>query len=159
MTWEWSELNTERSTIRKFARHEPRNEKQKEMEMPTFNKNIFDLTEKNGFFRQEILTNKNSQLVLMSIEPGDDIGEETHDVDQILVFVSGNGQAVLNGEKSEVSAQSLVVVPAGTLHNFINTGTTPMKLFTVYSPPEEAPGTVHRDKAEAVAAEAEHHKK
>ena len=123
--------------------------------MPAFNQDIFALAEENTFFRKEILTNEHSQVVLMSVEPGDDIGEETHDVDQLLVFVSGTGEAVLDGRRSQVKAHSLVVVPAGTLHNFINTGNVPLKLFTVYSPPEEEPGTIHRNKAEAEAAE--HH--
>lgn len=123
--------------------------------MPVFNKDIIALTRQNDFFRQEILTNEHSQIVLMSVQPGDDIGEETHEVDQVLVFVSGNGEAILNGQKSSVAANSLVVVPAGTLHNFVNTGSEPMKLFTIYSPPEEAPGTVHKTRAEA--EEAEHH--
>src|SRR5688572_6280924 len=121
--------------------------------MPTFNKNISALAQENNFFRQEILTNEHSQLVLMSIQPGDDIGEEVHEVDQVLFFVSGSAEAVLNGERSAVSANSLVVVPAGTRHNFINTGKGPLKLFTIYAPPEEEPGTLHRTKAEAVAAE------
>jgi mannose-6-phosphate isomerase-like protein (cupin superfamily) len=106
-------------------------------------------------FRREILTNQHSQLVLMSIEPGDEIGEETHDVDQILAFVTGQGEAVLDGRKSRVEEGSLVAVPAGTRHNFINTGNRPLKLYTIYSPPEESPGTLHRTKAEALAAE--HH--
>jgi mannose-6-phosphate isomerase-like protein (cupin superfamily) len=121
--------------------------------MAYFNENIIKRVNENTFFRQEILTNEHSQLVLMSIEPGDDIGEETHDVDQVLVFVAGEGEAILNGERSPIAADHLVVVPAGTLHNFVNTGATPLKLFTIYAPPEEAPGTVHRDKAEAEAAE------
>lgn len=123
--------------------------------MPAFNEDIFALAEENNFFRKEILTNEHSQLVLMSVEPGDEIGEESHDVDQILVFTSGNGEAILDGQRSQVAAHSLVVVPAGTLHNFVNTGTAPLKLFTVYAPPEEAPGTLHKTKAEADAAE--HH--
>ena len=121
--------------------------------MPVFNKDIIALTRQNDFFRQEILTNEHSQIVLMSVQPGDDIGEETHDVDQVLVFVSVNGEAILNGQKSSVAANSLVVVPAGTLHNFVNTGSEPMKLFTIYSPPEETPGTVHKTRAEAEEAE------
>ncbi|MBW4669356.1 MAG: cupin domain-containing protein [Cyanomargarita calcarea GSE-NOS-MK-12-04C] len=120
--------------------------------MTIFNKDIFELAKENNFFRQEILTNKHSQIVLMSIEPGDDIGEETHDVDQVLVFVAGEGEAVLNGLSSTVQANKLVVVPAGTQHNFINTGSTALKLYTVYAPPEEEPGTLHRTKAEAVEA-------
>ncbi len=121
--------------------------------MAFFNQNIFELTEQNTDFRREILTGQHSQLVLMSIEPGDDIGEETHDVDQILVVVSGEGEAVLDGERSQISAQRAIVVPAGTQHNFINTGQRALKLWTVYSPPEEAPGTLHRTRAEAQAAE------
>lgn len=113
---------------------------------------------RNTDFRREILTNEHSQIVLMSVEPGDEIGEETHEVDQILMFVAGNGEAVMDGRnRRKVKANSLVVVPAGTLHNFINTGSEPLKLFTVYAPPEEEPGTLHRTKAEADAAEAEKH--
>jgi mannose-6-phosphate isomerase-like protein (cupin superfamily) len=122
--------------------------------MPAFNKDIFALARQNGFFRQEILTNENSQVVLMSIQPGDEIGEEAHEVDQLLIFVDGTGEAVLNGkDRSQVGPNSLVVVPAGTLHNFINTGSVPLKLFTIYAPAEEEPGTVHKTKAEAVEAE------
>ena len=124
--------------------------------MPIFNKDIAGLARENTYFRQEILTNEHSQIVLMSVEPGDDIGEETHDVDQVLVFVSGEGQSVLNGERAPVAANSLVSVPAGTLHNFINTGSAPLKLYTIYAPPEEEPGTLHRTRAEAIEAEAGH---
>jgi mannose-6-phosphate isomerase-like protein (cupin superfamily) len=119
--------------------------------MPKFNEDIKKMAKENTDFRREILTNEHSQIVLMSVEPGDEIGEETHEVDQVLVFVKGKGEAVLDGERIQKS--SLVAVPAGTLHNFINTGDKPLKLFTIYSPPEEAPGTVHRNKAEALAAE------
>lgn len=125
--------------------------------MKNFQQDIVALTKENNNFRREIATNEHSQLVLMSIEPGDEIGEETHDVDQILVFVQGTGEAVLNGARSGVVTNQLVIVPAGTLHNFINTGNEPLKLYTVYSPPEEEPGTIHKDKAEAEAAEKEKH--
>jgi mannose-6-phosphate isomerase-like protein (cupin superfamily) len=121
--------------------------------MPKFNDNIRKLAKDNTDFRREILTNKHSQVVLMSIEPGDDIGEETHNGDQVLVLVKGEGKAVLDGKKASIEKNSLVSVPAGTRHNFINTGDKPLKLYTIYSPPEEAPGTVHHTKAEAVAAE------
>ncbi len=121
--------------------------------MPYFNEDIIRRTNENTFFRQEILTNEHSQLVLMSIEPGDDIGEETHDVDQVLVFVAGEGESVLDGERGRVAAGTLVSVPAGTRHNFINTGTSPLKLYTIYAPPEEEPGTLHRTRAEAMEAE------
>src|SRR3712207_6637102 len=124
--------------------------------MPSFNKDIAALAQENSFFRKEILTNEHSQVVLMSVNPGDDIGEETHDVDQVLYFLSGSGEAVLDGQRSPIQANSLVVVPAGTLHNFVNTGSEPLKLFTIYAPPEEEPGTIHKTKAEAEAAEHQH---
>ena len=123
--------------------------------MPKFNQDITALARENTDFRREILTNEHSQVVLMSVEPGDDIGEETHDVDQVLVFVAGEGESVLNGERGRIAAGTLVSVPAGTLHNFINTGTAPLKLYTVYAPPEEEPGTLHRTRAEAMEAEKE----
>lgn len=119
-----------------------------------FNRDIVALAQENKYFRQEIVTGAHSQVVLMSIPPGGEIGEEIHpDVDQVLVFVSGEGKAILNGEQSPIASQSLCFVPAGTTHNFINTGTSTLKLYTVYAPPEHAPGTVHRTKAEADAAE------
>lgn len=119
--------------------------------MARLNNDIVKLTLDNTDFRRVILTQQHSQLVVMSIEPGDEIGEETHAVDQILVFVAGEGRAVLDGQESRVVAGHLVEVPAGTRHNFINTGTEPLKLYTIYAPPEEAPGTVHKTKAEAEA--------
>ena len=121
--------------------------------MPKINEDIAEHARKNTDFRRVILTNKFSQVVLMSVEPGDDIGEETHEGDQILYFVDGEGDAVLGGKRSKIAAGSLVSVPAGTLHNFINTGSKPLKLYTVYAPPEEEPDTVHKTKAEAEAAE------
>lgn len=123
--------------------------------MTFFNRDIRQLVQDNSFFRQEVLTASNSQLVVMSVEPGDDVGAEVHEVDQVLVFISGQGEAVLNGERSLVGPNSLVVVPAGTTHNFVNTGQEPLKLFTVYAPPEEEPGTLHRTKAKAETAETE----
>jgi len=121
--------------------------------MHPINRDIFALAQANHCFRREILTNEHTQIVLMSIDPGDDIGEEVHQVDQILVFVAGSGEALLGADRSSIKTRTLVAVPAGTRHNFVNTGTTPLKLFTVYSPPEEAPGTLHRTKADADAAE------
>jgi mannose-6-phosphate isomerase-like protein (cupin superfamily) len=96
--------------------------------------------------------------VVMSIPPGGDIGDEVHeDVDQVLVFVRGEGEAILDGQSSEVSAGRLVHVPAGTRHNFVNTGEIDLRLYTIYAPPEHAPGTIHRTKAEADAAHAAEH--
>ena len=121
--------------------------------MPIANQDILRQTLENTDFRREILTNEHSQVVLMSVEPGDDVGEETHEVDQLLVFVAGEGESVLNGQKGRIGPNSMVSVPAGTLHNFINTGGEPLKLYTIYAPPEEEPGTLHRTKAEAEEAE------
>lgn len=125
--------------------------------MAAINEDIVSRAKQSDAFRREVVTGDHSQIVLMTIPPGGEIGEETHgDVDQTLVFVEGEGEAILDGEASPVRVDSLAYVPAGTRHNFRNTGSTPLRLFTVYAPPEHAPGTVHRTKAEADAAE-EHH--
>jgi mannose-6-phosphate isomerase-like protein (cupin superfamily) len=90
----------------------------------------------------------------MTIPPGGEIGEETHEgIDQILSFVSGAGEARVDGEKQAVEPDDLVVVPAGVTHNFVNTGPNPLVLYTVYGPPDHADGAVHRTKEEADAAE------
>ena len=118
-----------------------------------YHDDIVALAKKNEDFRREVVTGQHSQVVLMSIAPTEDIGEEVHeDVDQTLIFVSGVGEAILNGEKSPITINSLYFVPAGTRHNFINTGATPLKLFTIYAPPEHAPGAVARTRTEAQAA-------
>jgi mannose-6-phosphate isomerase-like protein (cupin superfamily) len=86
----------------------------------------------------------------MSIPPGGDIGEETHaDTDQVLYLVNGEGKVVLNGEKHTFKKHDLVLVNAGTKHNFINTGEEDMKIITMYSPPHHPPGTIHKTKADA----------
>lgn len=115
---------------------------------------IKKLTKQNTNFRTVLYTGKHSQIVAMSIPVGGDIGEEVHpQTDQILFFVDGEGQAVLNGEKRPVEEHDVVFVPAGTTHNFINTGDEDLKLFTVYAPPAHPDGTIHRTKEEAQAAE------
>lgn len=119
--------------------------------------NIVQLALANGHFRKVLYTTERTQLVLMCVQPGDDIGFETHDLDQVLVFVAGQAETLLGGHQGAVGAGDVVVVPAGTAHNFINSGDEPLKLYTVYAPPEHAPGTIHRTKAEADAAEALHH--
>lgn len=102
-----------------------------------YNENIEKMTLENTAFRTIAKTGKHSQLVLMSIAVGGEIGEEVHEtVDQILFFVSGRGRALVNGEEQPVQKNSVVFVPAGTKHNFINSGDDELKLFTVYSPPE-----------------------
>lgn len=122
--------------------------------MPMLNANIRKLAKANTDFRRELATNVHSQVVLMCIEPGDEIGEEIHAaIDQWLVLVKGEGEVRLAGEVSAVGKGSLIAVPAGTTHNLINTGDRAMKLFTVYAPPEHQPGTVHATRADAIAAE------
>jgi mannose-6-phosphate isomerase-like protein (cupin superfamily) len=123
----------------------------------SFNGDIVASTRQNTDFRRVVVTGPLSQVVLMSVEPGSEIGEEVHDdVDQTLVFVEGTGEAVLEGETSAVGPDRLVFVPAGTRHNFRNTGPAPLKLYTIYAPPEHPDGTVHRTKAEADADEHHH---
>jgi mannose-6-phosphate isomerase-like protein (cupin superfamily) len=115
---------------------------------------IATVAEQSADFRRVLWTGKNSQLVIMTIPPGGEIGEEVHEgIDQILTFVSGTGEARVAGETKQVAAGDLVVVPAGTQHNFVNAGPNPLVLYTVYAPPEHADGVVHRTKEEADAAE------
>ncbi|HEU5205929.1 MAG TPA: cupin domain-containing protein [Candidatus Limnocylindrales bacterium] len=110
----------------------------------------------NDAFRREVLTGEHEQVVVMTIPPGGEIGDEVHaDTDQVLAFVDGRGEAVLDGQRSAIGPNDLVFVRAGTRHNFVNTGEAPLRLITIYAPPEHEPGTVHQTKAEADAAE--HH--
>ena len=107
-------------------------------------------TKDNNNFRKVLFTTKLSQLVVMSIPAGGEIGEETHDgIDQILTIVEGEGETVLSGVSSNVQAGSVVVVPAGIKHNVITKGDKPLKLYTVYTPPDHKDGTIHRTKEDA----------
>ncbi len=106
---------------------------------------------KNEYFRQVLYTAKNSQLVLMSLKPGEEIGAEVHHLDQFIRCEAGQGQAILDNVEHNISDGFAVVVPAGAKHNIINTGTIPMKLYTVYSPPNHRDGVVHQTKTEAEA--------
>lgn len=111
---------------------------------------IATVAEESPDFRRVLWTGKHSQLVVMTIPPDGEIGEEVHpDTDQILTFVSGVGEARVSGQKRQVKAGDLVVVPAGLTHNFVNTGPNPLVLYTVYGPAEHAEGAVHRTKEEA----------
>jgi mannose-6-phosphate isomerase-like protein (cupin superfamily) len=104
----------------------------------------------NEDYRRVLYTAKNSQLVLMCLKPGEEIGTEIHHLDQFLRFEQGVGKAVLDGIEHEVQDGMAVVVPAGTQHNFINVSETlDLKLYTVYSPPEHKDGVVRRTKSEA----------
>lgn len=115
---------------------------------------IVEAARSNDAFRREVMTADHQQVVLMTIPPGGEIGEEVHpDTDQSLFFVEGEGEARLDGLISPVRANDLVLVRAGTRHNFVNTGHEPLRLMTTYAPPHHRPGTVHHTKEEADAAE------
>jgi mannose-6-phosphate isomerase-like protein (cupin superfamily) len=115
---------------------------------------IFAAAWSNEAFRREVLTGEHEQVVVMTIPPGGEIGEEVHaETDQVLVFIDGRAEARLDGQASDVGPNDLVLVRAGTRHNFRNTSEEPLRLITIYAPPEHAPGTVHQTKAEADATE------
>jgi len=122
--------------------------------------NIEKTTLENSYFRQVLFTGEHCQLVVMSLLPGEDIGMEVHpNVDQFFRFESGNGKVIINGEESAVGDGSAVFVTAGSEHNIINTSSEkPLKLYTIYSPPNHPDGTIHKTKAEADVYEAEEHK-
>ena len=121
--------------------------------MKGFVNDIEDMTEHNADFRRVLYTGKNLQLVLMSIRPGEDIGEEVHpDRDQFFRVEKGKGEVSIDGHKTKIESDSAILVPAGARHNVKNTGDKPLKLYTLYGPPEHKDGTVHATKAEALAA-------
>jgi len=124
--------------------------------MKGYVENIEKKSLENENFRTVLYTDKNVQLVVMSLLPGEEIGEEVHDVDQFLRVEQGTGKAVLDDVAHEIADGSAIVVPAGTKHNIINAGDGSMKLYTIYTPPHHKDGTVHKTKAEAEADEAEH---
>ena len=114
-------------------------------------------TLENENFRKVLYTAKHSQLVLMTIKVGEDIGLETHpEHDQFIRVEAGSAKAMLNGEEHVLTDGYAVVIPAGTEHNIVNTGQDPLKLYTLYTPPEHPDGTVHATKADALADTHEH---
>jgi mannose-6-phosphate isomerase-like protein (cupin superfamily) len=123
--------------------------------METFRAELKALSKENADFRRVVFTGQHAQLVLMALPRGEEIGEEVHTVDQILYGVSGEGEAILDGRAKSFEKGDVVAVPAGARHNIKNTGKDPLKLFTVYAPPQHAAGTVHRTKAEAMRDEAD----
>jgi mannose-6-phosphate isomerase-like protein (cupin superfamily) len=125
--------------------------------MKGYVENIEKLALDNTNFRHVLYTAQHSQLVVMSIAPNEDIGEEVHHLDQFLRIEAGTGKAILDGVEHDIADGSAIVVPAGTRHNILNTGETPLKLYTVYSPPEHIDGTIHVAKADAIAAEETDH--
>lgn len=121
--------------------------------MAIFNKDMMKLAGTNDFFQKEVYLDKQIQIVLMSLKPGEEIGMESHRADQSTFFVEGEGQAIVDGHSTKVSANHLIVIPKGAEHNIVNKGTTPLKLFSVYAPPAEPAGVAHKTKEEAEAAE------
>jgi mannose-6-phosphate isomerase-like protein (cupin superfamily) len=119
--------------------------------MKGFIQNIEDIAVKNEDFRQVLYTARNCQLVVMSLKPGEEIGMEVHTLDQFFRVEEGTGEANLDGVHTAISAGFAVLVPAGANHNIINTGRVPLKLYTLYAPPNHRDGVVHRTRIEAEA--------
>lgn len=129
--------------------------KEKGKDMQGFVINIEKAAIENNYFRKVLYTAKNIQLVLMSLKPNENIGEEIHQLDQFIRIESGEGKAILNGVTNNISDGFSIVIPAGTKHNIINTSSSkPLKIYTLYSPPNHPDGTIHKTKADA---EENHH--
>jgi mannose-6-phosphate isomerase-like protein (cupin superfamily) len=112
--------------------------------------NIEEATTSNEDFRRVLYTGKNLQLVLMTLQPGEEIGEEVHeDRDQFFRIEDGRGTVYIDGKANEVEDDFAVIVPAGARHNVVNSGDEPLKLYTLYGPPEHRDGVVHKDKEQA----------
>lgn len=126
--------------------------------MSGYSVDIEQATIENEYFRKVLFTGPKTQLVLMALKPGEDIGQETHpDTDQFIRVEAGEGKALIDGQEIPLRDGSAVVIPAGAEHNVINTSRDePLKLYTLYAPPEHADGIVHRTRAEA-EADAHHH--
>jgi mannose-6-phosphate isomerase-like protein (cupin superfamily) len=121
--------------------------------MKGFVDEIEDMTEQNSDFRRVLYTGRQLQLVLMSLPPGEDIGEEVHpDRDQFFRVETGTGEVWIDGQRTKIKDDFAIVVPAGARHNVKNTGDTPLKLYTLYGPPEHVDKTVHVTKADAMAS-------
>src|SRR6478752_1659967 len=119
--------------------------------MKGFVQDIEGLAVKNDEFRRVLYTAKHCQLVLMALKPGEEIGAEVHTLDQFFRVEQGTGEAVLDGVRTAIRPGFAVVVPAGTNHNIINTGSVPLKLYTLYAPPNHRDGVFHRTRVEAEA--------
>lgn len=122
----------------------------------SFHTNVFEAAKDNNNFRKVVFTGQKSQLVLMSIPAGGEVGAETHlQTEQTLFFLSGRGRAILDGVESEVKGGDVFVVTPGKHHNFLNTGTEPLKIYTVYAPPNHIDGRIHATKKDADEDEAD----
>ena len=117
--------------------------------MKGFVKNIEEIAVANTDFRQVLYTANYSQLVIMALKPGEEIGMEVHKLDQFFRVEEGTGEAVLDGVHTPISAGFAVLVPSGTQHNIVNMGSVPLKLYTLYSPPNHRDGVVHPTRADA----------
>ena len=117
--------------------------------MKGYVQNIESIAVKNEEFRRVVYTAKNCQLVVMALKPKEEIGAEVHKLDQFFRVEEGTGEVVLDGVRTDISSGFAVLVPAGMNHNIINTGSEPMKLYTIYSPPNHRDGVVHHTRAEA----------
>ena len=118
-----------------------------------FSADVERLAEQNDDFRRVLHTGPNVQLVLMSLRTGEEIGRETHDVEQCFFVIDGDGRVEADGRTTPLSDGDVACVPGGTAHNVVNAGDEPLKLLTLYSPPEHAPNTVHHTRADAQRAE------
>ncbi|HVL75885.1 MAG TPA: cupin domain-containing protein [Noviherbaspirillum sp.] len=120
--------------------------------------NIEEKTLSNDNFREVLFTTSRSQVVVMTLQPGEEIGQEKHDThDQFIRVEAGEGKAIMDGEEHALEDGVAIVIPAGTEHNVINTSKTePMRLYTIYAPPEHPDRTVHKTKAEADEYERQH---
>ena len=119
--------------------------------MKGFIQDIESLAAGNDDYRRVLYTAKNCQLVVMALKPAEEIGEEVHTLDQFFRVEEGSGEAILDGTRTAIQAGFALVVPAGARHNIINTGNVPLKLYTVYAPPNHRDGIVHHTRAEAEA--------
>ena len=119
--------------------------------MRGFVNDIEGLAVRNVHFRQVLYTARNCQLVLMALKPSEEIGEEIHQLDQFFRVEEGDGEAVLDGVRTAIRAGFAILVPAGASHNIVNTGSAPLKLYTLYAPPNHRDGVVHRSRTEAEA--------
>ena len=119
--------------------------------MKGFIQDIEGLAAGNADFRKVLYTAKHCQLVVMALKPKEEIGSEVHKLDQFFRVEEGSGEAVLDGVRTAIRAGFAIVVPAGATHNIVNTGTTALKLYTLYSPPNHRDGVVHHTRADAEA--------
>lgn len=119
--------------------------------MKGFVKDIESIAVKNEEFRRVLYTAKNCQLVVMSLKPREEIGAEVHTLDQFFRVEEGTGEAILDGARTAIQAGFVVLVPAGSNHNIINTGSVPLKLYTIYAPPNHRDGVVHHTREDAEA--------